>query len=131
MGKDIKYIGKPSLFKPPLSWVMYPLGGIPVDVDPSRSFVENVAHMFNKTDELSIIIAPEGQRKKAHKFKTGFYYIAKMANIPILPTVFDFRNKSVKFLDLVYPKWTGQEEIDEIEGIFKGIVGFYKKDSFN
>lgn len=130
INSPIKYIGKPSLFKPPLSWVMYPLGGIPVIEHKNQSFVENVIDMYNSTDELSVLIAPEGQRKKTTKFKTGFYYIANGSKIPILPVVIDFANKEFKFLDLVYTHGNAQEEIPAIEELFRGITGYRKSDSF-
>ena len=31
IGRHIKFIGKKSLFKPPLGWIMRALGGYPVD----------------------------------------------------------------------------------------------------
>jgi len=126
----VKYIGKPSLFKPPLSWIMYPLGGLPVVQKEGQSFVQNVIDMFNDTDNLTILIAPEGQRKKIKNFKTGFYHIANGAKIPILPMILDFGKKEFRFLDLVYTNGDVKKEITQIESLFRGIKGYRTKDSF-
>lgn len=126
----VKYIGKPSLFKPPLSWIMYPLGGIPVIQHKDQSFVQNVIDMYDEADELTIIIAPEGQRKKIHNFKTGFYYIANGANVPILPAVIDFSKKEFIFLELVNTQGKPEKEIPAIENLYRGVKGYRKTDSF-
>ncbi|MBT8232559.1 MAG: acyltransferase [Saprospiraceae bacterium] len=127
---NVKYVGKPSLFKPPLSWVMYPLGGMPVVIKEGQSFVENVVDMYKSTDEMTILIAPEGQRKKIEKFKTGFYYIANGAKVPILPVILDFAKKEFRFLDMIETHDNPKEEIPQIENLFKGVVGYRTKDSF-
>ena len=128
---DVKYIGKAPLFKPPLGWIMRPLGGIPVETDKSTNFVQAVVNEYNNRNELSILIAPEGQRKKIDKFRTGFYYIAKLADIPILPTVLDFEKREFRFLDLVYLSDDADKDIANIQNLFRGIRGFYKADSFD
>ena len=81
-------------------------------------------------DELTILIAPEGQRKHIEKFKTGFYHIANGAKIPILPMILDFGKKEFRFLDLVYTNDNADKEIPQIEALFRGVQGFRKNDSF-
>jgi len=127
----IKYIGKASLFKPPLGWIMYPLGGIPVNKTKNTNFVQAMVNEYDARDVLTIVIAPEGQRKKIARFKTGFYYIAKNAGIPIIPTLFDWGNKEVRFLDPFYPTDDSEGDILKIESLFKGIKGYRAKDSFD
>lgn len=128
---DVKYVGKAPLFKAPLGWIMRPLGGIPVETDRSTNFVQAVVKEYNRREELSILIAPEGQRVKTEKFRTGFYYIAKLANIPILPAVLDFDKKEFRFLDLVYLTDNAEKDIAAIQDLYRGIRGLYAKDSFD
>jgi len=130
LNDKIKYIGKESLFKPPLGWIMYPLGGIPVKRSKATSFVRAIVNEYLEREELAIVIAPEGQRKKVDHFKTGFYYIAKAANIPIIPTVFDWEKKEVRFLDPIYTTEDSKADIKKIEDMFRGIKGKVPKDSF-
>ena len=55
-------------------------------------------------------IAPEGTRKKVTELKTGFYYIAMKANVPIIPVAFDFGKKEVRLGQPIEP--TGEIESD-------------------
>lgn len=126
----VKFVGKASLFKPPLGWIMKRLGGVAVDRSKRNNFVDSVVEVFNKKEALTILFAPEGTRDKVQKFKTGFYYIAKQAEVPILPIVFDFGNKEVRWLDLVYPSSDSEKDIKHIESLYKGVIGYSKEKSF-
>ena len=42
-------------------------------------------------------ISPEGTRKKVSKWKTGFYYIAKRANVPVVCISLNFYERTVTF----------------------------------
>lgn len=93
--KNTKFLGKSSLFKPPFGWIFRALGGYPVDREHKHDMVEQVAALIRSQDQFILGIAPEGTRKKVEKFKTGFYYIAKAAGIPIIPVGFDFLKREV------------------------------------
>lgn len=127
---NVKYVGKASLFKPPLGWIMKALGGVPVNRKRRNNFVDSVIDVYNENEKMAVLFAPEGTRRKVEHFKTGFYYIAKGANVPILPIVFDFGKKEFRWLDLVYPSDNAEEDLKKIESLFKGVVGFTKKNSF-
>jgi len=127
----IKFIGKKSLFKPPLGWIMYPMGGIPVDRSGRNSFVDSVVKVFNKSDRLAIALAPEGTRKKVDKFKTGYYFIAVGAGVPIIPTVFNWEKREVIFMDPIYLTGEAEKELPMVENIFKKYKGRRKENSFS
>ena len=128
---DVKYVGKASLFKPPLGWFMKRWGGVPVDRSKSNNFVESVIDIFEEKEELTILFAAEGTRKKVEKFKTGFYYIAKGAKVPILPIVFDFGKKEFSWLDLIYPSEDSEKDLEKIQNLFKGVQGWTPENSFS
>ena len=95
-GLKIKFIGKKELFNPITSFFFKFLGGIPVDRNKNENLVDAVVDLF-KTNKIEILaIAPEGTRKKVNKWKTGFYYIALKAKLPILMVSFDYNRKEVK-----------------------------------
>jgi len=127
---DIKYIGKDSLFRPPLSWITKPLGGIPVDRSRSNNFVDAAVAKFDSVDELAILLAPEGSRKKVDKLKTGYYHIARQANVPMLPTILDYATKEFKFLDLIWATEDQVADLEKIENIFRGVEGYHLDKSF-
>ena len=127
---DIKYVGKASLFKPPLGWIMKKLGGVGVDRTKSNNFVDAVVQEFSKHDRLAILFAPEGSRKKVEKFKTGFYHIARQAKIPILPAVLDYRDKEFKFLPLFWATGDEKKDLQYIENLYKGVAGYHPEKGF-
>jgi len=130
-GINVKYVGKASLFKPPLGWFMKRWGGVPVDRSKSNNFVDSVIELFGEKEELTILFAAEGTRKKVKKFKTGFYYIAKGAEVPILPIVFDFGKKEFRWLDLIYPTEDSEKDIEKIQNLFRGVKGWTPENSFS
>jgi len=128
---DVKYIGKASLFKPPLGWILKPLGGIPVDRSKSNNFVDAVVDKFNSKEKISVLFAAEGSRKRVEKFKTGFYHISRLAKVPMLPVILDYDKKEFRFLDLVWATDNAEADIAKIEALFKGIRGYHSKKSFH
>jgi len=119
-------IGDHKILGPFIKW----LGGISVDRAKANNFVQAVADQYNKYDELYICITPEGTRKKVSTFKTGFYYIAKAADIPVLPIIFDFENKILHIQELVYLTDDVKSEIERFEQIYKGYLGKHPAQSF-
>jgi 1-acyl-sn-glycerol-3-phosphate acyltransferase len=123
MKEKISYIGKSSLFVFPVGILFKALGGIPVDRSKSNNFVDAVVEVFRKAPELRIAIAPEGTRKTVQRLKTGFYYIAKGAGVPILLTKFDFEKKVVDFGEIFWPTEDPKADFEYIHQYFKGIRG--------
>ena len=80
-----RWLGKKELFKPPLGHLMRALGGIPVDRSRREGLVDQVAEIFRREEEIAILITPEGTRGKAPYWRTGFYYMALKAGVPIAP----------------------------------------------
>lgn len=89
------FLGKKELFRFPFGRLFRRLGGYPVERSKSTNFVETVAGMFREKDDFIVAIAPEGTRKYNDNWKTGFFYIAQMAEIPIVPTAIDYSSKTV------------------------------------
>lgn len=120
---DVKFVAKGSLFVPPLGWILSAMGGVGVNRSKSNNFVDAVVAEFSRRQKFSILFAPEGTRSKVDRFKTGFYYIASEADVPILPTVLNYHTKEFIFLDPFYPTSDAQSDIAFIEGLFAGIKG--------
>jgi 1-acyl-sn-glycerol-3-phosphate acyltransferase len=98
-----KFLGKSQLFKPPFGWLFRALGGIPVERSKSSDMVDQVVAIINTHDSFMLAVAPEGTRKKVERLRTGFYYIAKAANIPVIPVGFDFGRKEVRIGQPLWP----------------------------
>jgi 1-acyl-sn-glycerol-3-phosphate acyltransferase len=81
--------------------------------------VEAIAKEFKNKEEFRVTFAPEGTRKRVDQWRTGFYYIAKEANVPIIMFTLDFAKKENKISEPFYPT-------DDIEADFKFMHDFYK-----
>ncbi len=121
--EPINFIAKKSLFKFPLGIIMRAFGGMPVDRSKSNDTVDAIAQIFDKNEEFILALSPEGTRKKVTKWKTGFYYIAKKANVPIVMATLNFKEKEVKIATPYYPTNNKEEDFNFLQSYFKGVVG--------
>ena len=91
---NVYWLGKQSLFKPPFGPVMRWLGGISVNREASTNLVEASAQALIAAEgPVQLIVPPEGTRSKARYWKTGFYYIALQAKVPIVLAYMDYERK--------------------------------------
>ena len=90
----VYWMGKESIFKPPFRGVMMWLGGIPVRRESSNNLVEASSEAIKAADgPVQLVVPPEGTRSKARYWKTGFYYIALGAQVPIVMAYMDYSRK--------------------------------------
>jgi 1-acyl-sn-glycerol-3-phosphate acyltransferase len=125
LGIGTNYIGKNSLFKPPFGFIFRALGGTPVDRTKNTNLVSAIVDEFNKREKFSLALSPEGTRKKVEKWKTGFYYIAKGANVPIIMMAFDFGNRKIIISEPYTVTQDIEKDFQHFEQFFKGIKGFH------
>ncbi len=88
-GIRARFLGKHSLFRWPFGGLMRRLGGIPVRRDKPGALARDVAAAFDDTDTLVVVIAPAGTRGTTTAWKSGFYRIAKAADVPVVPAFVD------------------------------------------
>jgi 1-acyl-sn-glycerol-3-phosphate acyltransferase len=86
-------MGKHTLFRPPLGWLMRGLGGLPIDRSARHNVVEQAVQSFRERERLVLAILPEGTRKRTPYWKSGFYHIAVGAKVPIALGYADYRRK--------------------------------------
>lgn len=118
-----KFLGKSQLFKPPFGWFFRMLGGTPVDRSSSHDLVDQVVKIFNSHKEFVLALAPEGTRKKVDKLRTGFYYIAKGAGVPIVPAGFDFEKKQVIVGQPLIPSADFDADMATLMAFYRSIKG--------
>lgn len=122
-GLKSNFIGKKQLFVFPFGYFFRWMGGYPVDRSKNSNAVDQVADLFKKLPRFVIAIAPEGTRKKTGHLKSGFYYIAKEANIPVLPVGLDYKNKKVVIHPLHHVADTFEAEHAALLSFFSTITG--------
>jgi len=125
MGIPMRFTLKDQLMKFPWNLVFKPIGAIAIDRRPKveggerKSMVEAMTDLFNGRDALNVMVTPEGSRSKREKWKTGFYYVALNANVPIGLGYLDYKKKEAGIGGMVYPS-------GDIKKDMKIIIDFYR-----
>jgi 1-acyl-sn-glycerol-3-phosphate acyltransferase len=118
-----KFLGKSQLFKFPHGFIFRALGGYPVVRTRDNNLVDAITEIFSEHDKFSIVIAPEGTRSKVNRLKTGFYHIAKKAQIPIYAVGFDFSTKSIRIREPLHPSDNLEEDLRELLSFYSSMKG--------
>lgn len=121
--KEINFIGKESLFKAPIGWFFRWMGGAPIARSKNKNQVQQIVEIFKSKTIFRLALAPEGTRKKVNQWKTGFYYIARAANVPVVKVAFDFGKKTIKIAHPVEMTDNMEADIAEIMKFYVGVKG--------
>ena len=118
------FVAKREIFTFPLGLFMRAVGGIPIDRRRAGgNFVDAVVALIAREPEIMLVVAPEGTRKRTDYWKTGFYYMALEAQVPIGVTVFDWARKRVGVVGYVTPTGDIEADFAEIRQLLDGIQG--------
>ncbi len=120
---DTRFISKKELFDGPFGFFFKWMGGTPVDRFHKNNFVQQIVQLFDQHQEFRLALSPEGTRKKVEKLRTGFYYIAKGANVPIVMVGLDFANKKMLIPPPFYTTANEAEDFKKIIQFFASIKG--------
>ena len=130
MDVEINFVGKKELFAFPFGYYFRKVGGAPLDRSGGKNNVEATAEVFKNQETFRLALSPEGTRKKVVELRTGFYYIALKANVPIVPVAFDFGKKQVKIDATFYPTGDYEQDMKQILPFYKGVLGRVPERSF-
>jgi len=103
IGERFLFVAKHTLFRGPLGYIFRSLGGIPVDRRARHGFIDKMVTQFSMRDGMKLAILPEGTRSRVTYWKTGFYYIAVKAGVPIALGYFDYAHKTLGIAGAFYP----------------------------
>ncbi|HOF50961.1 MAG TPA: 1-acyl-sn-glycerol-3-phosphate acyltransferase [Rhodoferax sp.] len=111
---NIYWMGKEQIFKPPFRGLMQWLGGISVNRQQATNMVAASVEAIVAADgPVQLIVPPEGTRSKVRYWKTGFYYIALGAKVPIVMAYMDYEKKISGLGPVFMP--TGDIEADMVK----------------
>ncbi len=113
------FIGKHTLFRWPFGVLMRVLGGIPVDRQAAAGFASEVARAMRAAEQMTVVLAPEGTRRRIPQWKSGFYRIAVEAGAPILPVGFDYSRKVVFFAPLFHPTGDYDQDLQQLRSHYR------------
>jgi 1-acyl-sn-glycerol-3-phosphate acyltransferase len=131
IGVNINFVGKKELFKGLVGWYLKKVGGRSIDRTSGQDKVQAIAKLFETHEEFRLSLAPEGTRKKVAEWRTGFYFIAKEARVPIIMITFDFGKKQNKISEPFYPTDDKEADFKIMYDFFKGVKGKKPDYSFN
>lgn len=126
----INFVGKKELFAFPFGWYFRSVGGAPLDRSGGRNNVDATVEVFKQHETFRLALAPEGTRKKVKELRTGFYYIALKANVPIIPVALDYSRKEVRTGQPIYVTGDFDEDMKVILPHFKDAKGKIPARSF-
>ena len=123
MGLKLNFIGKQELVSGKLGWFMKRLGIIGVDRSQRNQFVQTIADLYANVDELRIVVPAEGTRSKSEYWRTGFYYMALAAKVPIAFGILDAGNKQIGIDGYFVPTGNRNEDLQKVIDFFKDKKG--------
>lgn len=130
IGQEMHFVAKKELFKFPFGAYFKWMGGAPLDRQKNENKVDAIAAIFREREVFRLAIAPEGTRKKVEEWKTGFYYIALKANVPVIAVAFDYGKKEVKIAEPYYLTGNKDADFKILEANYKDVTGYVPEFSF-
>jgi 1-acyl-sn-glycerol-3-phosphate acyltransferase len=122
LGLKLSFFVKHSAFRWPFAKLMLWFGAVPVNRDNATDVVKFSADQLNSEDKFWLAIAPEGTRHSAKSWKTGFYWIAHRAQVPVLMIAFDYRLREIKILGQIQPTGEFDREFSLLLNHYKSIT---------
>lgn len=123
LGLHVSWLGKHTLFSFPLGILMRALGGMPVNRSESHNVVRQVADEVGRRERFVLAIAPEGTRSAVERWRTGFYHIAREAQVPIATVALNWREHIVDVGDVFKPTGDLDRDMTELRARFAGLNG--------
>jgi 1-acyl-sn-glycerol-3-phosphate acyltransferase len=118
---NFKFMVKDALFKCPIKYLFESLGGIDFDRKNSNNLTGRIANYIKSQDEVALALAPEGTRSKIEYWKSGFYYIALEAGVPIGLAGIDYGTKTLSLKKTIMPTGDIEADMEIIRNYYKDI----------
>ncbi|KUO49890.1 MAG: acyltransferase [Sphingomonadales bacterium BRH_c3] len=126
-GVEPNFMGKHTLFSGYMRRFMLDMGGIPIDRTKRSNVVEQVAAEFERRDRLALVIAAEGTRSTDGSWKSGFYNIARAANVPIVPAWVCNKRMVLGFGEPIWPTGDYGQDLLKIARFMRSKLPEYER----
>jgi 1-acyl-sn-glycerol-3-phosphate acyltransferase len=125
MGVNVRFTIKKESMGLPFGPLLEAMGALPVDRSKNNSLVDIMVDILNNSEEMVILITPEGTRKYQPRWRKGFYYTALGANVPIALGYLDYGKKEAGIGPIFYPTGNTEADIEEIKSFYRSITAKY------
>ena len=123
MGLPLNFIGKKELTEGRMGWLMKRLGVIGIDRQGRAKVVEQVVKVFEERNAFIPVIAAEGTRSQAEYWRTGFYYIALAANVPIAFGFLNAEQKEIGINGYFMPTGDREDDLTKVKAFYQNMKG--------
>jgi 1-acyl-sn-glycerol-3-phosphate acyltransferase len=123
LGVRIHWLGKHTLFRRPFGPIMRWLGGVPADRRAPQQTVQSLVKEFSRRERLILAVPPEGTRGKVTRWRSGFYHIARAANVPIGTGFLDFSRRLCGLGPFLRPTGNVHADMEQIRAFYAPIRG--------
>jgi len=123
----LRWMGKASLFAPPHGWLFKALGGTPIRRGTRSGVVEQSVARFAEAraggTDLVLAVPAEGTRERAALWRSGFYHIARLAEVPVVLGYLDYARRRAGVGPVVRPSGDVRADMDRIRAFYADKVG--------
>ena len=123
VGIDFRWVGKDSMFATPLGPLFRRWGGIAVNRRERSGFVDQMRAALEASDDFRLVIAPEGTRSAAPRWKSGFWHVARAAGVPIGLAFIDYAHREVGIGAWMHPTDDADADIARMADFYARFTG--------
>ncbi|MCH2097248.1 MAG: 1-acyl-sn-glycerol-3-phosphate acyltransferase [Pseudomonadales bacterium] len=124
-GMAVRWLGKHTLFWGPMGPIMRALGGVPVRRHVREDRVAATARAIRGSKRIALVIPPEGTRGLTDTWRSGFYYIARTAEVPLVPTALDYAERRGEIGPAFIPTGDVKADMDRLRTFYTDRSGCY------
>jgi len=121
IGLEMSWMIKSEWTRGPMGAILRPLGAVGIDRSGAHNVVQQMIDAFAKSDSLVVGIPPEGTRRRADYWKSGFYHIALGAKVPVVPGYLDYRRKRAGLGPAIHLSGDVRADMDKIRAFYAEI----------
>ena len=121
IGLSMSWMIKDDWVKGPMGPVLRRMGAVAIDRSGAHNVVQDMIDAFAKDDELVLVIPPEGTRRRSDSWRSGFYHIARGADVPVVPGYLDYGRKRAGLGPAIHLTGDVKADMDTIRTFYEGV----------
>jgi 1-acyl-sn-glycerol-3-phosphate acyltransferase len=121
VGVRLHWLGLSSYFRWPIAGLLRWVGGVPVDRGPAAARVQQAARLIAAYERIGVAISPEGSRLLVPYWRSGFYYLAVVAEVPVVLTALDFRHRRATIGPELVPSGDLEADMAVVRAFYDGV----------
>lgn len=122
LGIEPTLAGKHTLTEGPFGWFFKRMGVVPIDRRKAQDQVQQLVEMFNQRERMVLIIAPEGTRSSAGYWRSGFYWVARGAKVPIALGYLDYARRRGGISEPFHPGDDPEADVERIRAFYSRVT---------